>query len=157
MGLRLFRLSRHHNEEEDIVFKPQLTSLIDVMVILLVFLLKNFSLEGQLIRPEKSIDLPVSTQQKDVQKGLNIQVSRAYLFFEGDTLLALSDLDSDGDPGIASLDERIKTYLTETDDPPQKVLLQADAAVPFRQMKRVMYTCSRAGLKDFSILVEQEE
>jgi biopolymer transport protein ExbD len=46
------------------IIKPQLTSLIDVMTILLVFLLKSFSVEGNLISVSTDMNLAESTSRK---------------------------------------------------------------------------------------------
>jgi hypothetical protein len=50
------------NAEIDGTFRPQLTSLIDVMTILLVFLIKSFSVDGNLITPSDDLILPVPVQ-----------------------------------------------------------------------------------------------
>ena len=52
------------DEKENGSFRPQLTSLIDVMTILLVFLIKSFSVEGNLITPSADLVLPVSESKQ---------------------------------------------------------------------------------------------
>jgi biopolymer transport protein ExbD len=38
-----------------------------------------------------------------------------------------------------------------------KLLIQADKEVPFAIVKKVMYSCSKAGFDDFKVLVIQDE
>jgi biopolymer transport protein ExbD len=39
----------------------------------------------------------------------------------------------------------------------RQVMIQTDRELPFEIVKRVMYTCSKAGFDDYAILVIQEE
>ncbi|MBD3317747.1 MAG: hypothetical protein GF344_18320, partial [Chitinivibrionales bacterium] len=43
-----------------------------------------------------------------------------------------------------------------SDPPGREVMIQSDKEIEFEIVKRVMYTCSKAGYDDFTILVMQE-
>ena len=55
---------RKNSQTKVEVPKVQLTSLIDIMTILLVFLLKSYSAEGEIFTPSKGLVLPQSTAKK---------------------------------------------------------------------------------------------
>ena len=57
--------------------RPQLTSLVDLMVILLVFLLKSFSVEGQLVTPATDLQLPTSQVREVARPALSVEVTTA--------------------------------------------------------------------------------
>ncbi len=135
------------------VCKPQLTSLVDVMVILLVFLIKSFSVEGSLIPVPENVALPVSTSEVPVERVRNIEITHDGIvagekmlvthreYMEADSLLI--------EPLFRWLEEQ-ETAQNDT------VMLQSDRDIEFNIIKRVMYTCSRAGITDFKVLVIQD-
>src|SRR3954463_7483270 len=86
------------------IAKPQMTSLVDVLTVLVFFLLKNFSTEGDIITPAKNLELPFSSSKIKPENTLNIAISRKHIMAEG-TPVALVDeeLDRQGTdiPGLA--------------------------------------------------------
>ena len=60
-------------------FRPQLTSLVDVMAIILVFLIKTFSTEGNIITPSSDLELPVSTAIKQPTPRWSIEIARDFI------------------------------------------------------------------------------
>jgi biopolymer transport protein ExbD len=142
--------------------RPQLTSLVDLMVILLVFLLKSFSVEGQLVTPATDLQLPTSQVRQAARPALSVEVTTAGINVDGvrvaplptaanDSLViaplqrALVDLRPDG-PLTAAAD----------DDHARRVNVQCDQRVGFAVLKRVLATCNRAGYGDLSLLVLKE-
>ena len=53
----------------------QLTSMMDMFTILLVFLLKTYSTHGQLINPSQDLTLPTSNVLNPPEVGLDVTVS----------------------------------------------------------------------------------
>jgi len=149
----------HENGEPDAVFRPQLTSLVDVMTILLVFLIQSFSVEGTLVTPAPDLTLPVSTAIEPAKPKLAIEISQSYVL-SGGTIIAYTDAFKTSDSLlIPALYDYMIVQKTAYDDSKraQEVLIQSDREVAFNILKRVMYTCSRAGFVDFSVLVLKEE
>ena len=145
--------SQNEQNSSGAVFKPQLTSLVDVMVILLVFLIKSFSVEGSLIPVPESVALPLSTSETPVEQIRNIEVTNSGIVV-GEKMLVTHKEYTDADsllvkPLYGWLEEQ---ELTEND----RIMLQSDRDIEFNIIKRVMYTCSRAGITDFKVLVIQE-
>lgn len=150
----LSKMSRNHNEEEDAGFRPQLTSLIDVMTILLVFLLKNFSVEGELITPSKDLELPQSSIEKKAEPMFSVQISKNDLLVNGKPVVKVTSFAEADSLMIPDFYEAISSYVGSSKS--QSVMIEADRELPFNVIKRVMYTCSKAGMKDFSVLVVKE-
>ncbi|MFP4415891.1 MAG: ExbD/TolR family protein [Chitinivibrionales bacterium] len=139
-------------------FRPQLTSLIDVMTILLVFLIKSFSVEGNLITPSEDLLLPLSESSKTPSLRPSVEITQQVLIADGrvvDSVNAIAARDSLLIPNLAN-------WLSDIDGRPgpegmQEIMIQADRDLPFDIVKRVMFTCSKSGVKDFTVLVLQEE
>ena len=140
-------------------FRPQLTSLIDVMTILLVFLIKSFSVEGNIITPAKDLVLPVSTSEKPPRPRCSIEITRTALLCEGqhlETIAAIAASDSLLVPPLYSWMKLQRANVKDSLKAPE-VMIQCDREIEYAIVKKVMYTCSRAGFIDFSVLVLQEE
>ena len=60
--------ARRHARRSPREMSLQITSMIDIFTILLVFLLKSYSAEGHLISVAESISLPVSTAQQQIHR-----------------------------------------------------------------------------------------
>ena len=143
----------HSNDDNSMVCKPQLTSLIDVMTILLVFLMKSFSVEGNLITPSEDLQLPLSTSREIPVPVPTIEISLSAIMSEGELICATTLISEDDSLVLKPLSEwlspRKQTNM-------KKIMLQADQHIPFTVIKRVMFTCSKEGFDNFTILVQQE-
>jgi len=138
-------------------FRPQLTSLVDVMAIILVFLIKSFSTEGTIITPSSDLELPISTSMNKPMARWNVEISRTSVMSEG-TFIAFTGAYAKKD---SLLIPELLTWLKNTrrvrGDTTSQALIQCDKEVPYAIVKKVMYTCSKAKFTDFSVLVVQEE
>ncbi|MCU0609788.1 MAG: biopolymer transporter ExbD [Chitinispirillaceae bacterium] len=138
-------------------FKPQLTSLVDIMAIILVFLIKTFSTEGNIVTPSSDLELPISTSMKPPSPHWSIEIAKNFVLSEG-VAIASTDRYAKGD---SLLIPELFSWLTkkraERGDTSSQVLLQCDKEVRYAIVKKVMHTCSRAGFTDYSVLVLQEE
>ncbi|MBD3418811.1 MAG: hypothetical protein GF398_01715 [Chitinivibrionales bacterium] len=140
-------------------FRPQLTSLIDVMTILLVFLIKSFSVEGHLVTPSEDLELPLSTSKDRPKPAVTIEITRDAVVAEGE-VLAITDVFTKTDSLLIPQlhDWMLLQKSKETDiSSTREVLIQSDKDIEFSIIKRVMYTCSKAGFADFSVLVLEAE
>lgn len=154
--MKLKRLSEGANHKDgEGAFKPQLTSLIDVMTILLVFLIQNFSVEGNLITPSKDLTLPVSSVDTRPEMMVSVQISEEAVMVDGEKMADVQEFASTEEYLIPALFERMKIEKERSTEP--KVMIEADREMPFNIIKRVAFTCNKAGFSDFSVLVYQEE
>ncbi|MFH1761382.1 MAG: biopolymer transporter ExbD, partial [bacterium] len=115
--------------------KLQLTSLIDVMTILLVFLLKSFSSEGEIVTVSEGLLLPESSAKQKPRLALVIAISRNELIVEDKQICTLVEIEKQTEmiiPGLEdylvrrkSLTEAIAEYSSSTEFKGD-VVIQAD-------------------------------
>lgn len=141
------------------VAKPQLTSLIDVLTILLVFLLKSFSVEGQLVTAADDLILPESTSHERPIPTLNVEISAGVISVDGDAIVDTDQVRAGTDMLITELEERLGHVAAATGltGIRQDVTIQCDQRMDFAVVKKVMYTCSHANYADFALLVFEED
>src|SRR5580700_7385514 len=71
-------------------FKIQITSMVDMFVILLVFLLKSYSTSPVIISPKEGLRLPESTSPADPVDVLKMVVSTDGIFVEDKKVITLT-------------------------------------------------------------------
>lgn len=129
-----------------------LTSMIDMFTILLVFLLKSYSADGQLVTVSDQLILPKARMEKKVELKLEIQVNNHYIVVDGDPVVTVTaELLRSGN-SIPVLVTRLRDHMeysrltrgTLTEDD-MKINIQGDVGMPAILLQRVMASCSEAG------------
>lgn len=149
------------------VFVLQLTSMVDMFTIMIVFLLKSYSTSAVHITPHEGLRLPSSTSYTDPTDSLKIVVSKKGLFVDDTQIVSLEndqfkkqDLDpNDSDfikPFYEALDReatKVKSLAKQNEavEFEGKVILQADSSLPYSLLRKVMYTSSLAGFADMRL------
>lgn len=151
-------------------FKIQITSMVDMFVILLVFLLKSYSTSPIQVNPNKDLTLPTSSSSTNpVADALKLVVSEKGIFVEDKKVVDLnggelkaSDADSQDPLFIRALydelDQQAKKSknIAQVNDTVQfdgKIMMQADRALPYDLLQKIMYTSSLAGYADLKLAV----
>ena len=136
-----------------------LTSLVDVMTIIVIFLLMNFSANGEVLYMSKDIKLPDAYHGAELDRAPVVSVSADAVTFDGRMLLNTGDLlkgDSLNVPELedALRDERRRYEAIHQNDPDHPfrglVNVQADRLIPFKVMKRVMFACNQSGFANIN-------
>ncbi len=130
----------------------QLTSMIDMFTILVVFLLQSFSAEGQIVNLSEAMTLPKSIAETPIELKLEIQVNNRVIVVDGDPIVAVdSDLLSAGN-SIPALVTRLREHMEYTRrlrgtlvEEDMRINIQGDIAIPAILLQRVMASCSEAG------------
>ena len=165
MAKRASRFSRRGKKNQ--VFDIDITSLLDILTILLVFLLQSYNSSGVVINVPKEIELPRSASETLNNFGVNIQVSKTQIWVD-DAEVVNTDTPNDqlfdeGGRRIVPLyNELVK--IKETIKQSEKLSPQAkkfsgianlvvDKSLKYSYLKRVMYTCAAAGFKEFKFVV----
>jgi len=159
------KVAKTRNEGVKVV-KMQITSLVDMMTVLVVFLLKSFSAEGDIVTPSAGLTLPSSTAKKKPELAFRLSITQNNLLVEGQPILSLEQM-MKGDqiivPELAQiLDERRKSteHIAQNSTNISfkgEVLIEADRKIQFKALQRIMYTCGQAGFSNFSLLVLKKE
>ena len=149
----------HKGLEKGTVFRPQLTSLVDIMVILLFFLIQSFSIEGNLVTASTDLELPQSSAKKLPKPFCSVYITQNNVLVDDIVVTTNDKIAASADFLIPDLFKIMKVQKTKNRDSLTigKLLVQADKETPFAIVKKVMYTCSKAGFDDFKVLVVQEE
>jgi biopolymer transport protein ExbD len=162
------RYSRLRNrKKKNPVFDIDITSLLDILTILLVFLLQSYNSSGVVINVPKGIELPRSDSESLNSFGVNIQVSATNIWVDDEEIVrsdALPDqvYDHGGRRIIPLYDELVK--LKEKFKQVEKSVpgankfsgvanLVVDKSLKYSYIKKVMYTCAEAGFKEFKFVV----
>jgi biopolymer transport protein ExbD len=129
--------------------------MVDMMTMLVIFLLQQFSATGEVLYMQKDIKLPDARHGQMIEQAPTVAISAEQVVVAGQKVANVSDLETDaGYLNIPALEERLREDRKRWDfihqsDPNRKwdgiVNIQADQKVPFRIVKRVMYSCGVAG------------
>lgn len=137
-----------------------LTSMIDMFTILLVFLLKSYSADGQMVTVSDQLVLPKAEIEQKIELKLEIQVNNSVIIVDGDPVVTVTpELLSSGN-SIPVLVTRLRDHLeysrqsrgTLTEDD-MKVNIQGDVGMPAILLQRVMASCSEAGYSGQNLAV----
>lgn len=144
----------------------QITSMIDVFTILLVFLLKSYSADGHLVSIAKAIRLPVSTSEQVIHPAVNVAFNGEAVFLEGGLLIDdITPYAASDEMLIQPLYEALQGLATRSKEIAARnpavvftgeIVLQGDREIPFRLLKKVIYTAGQAEYVNQSLAVFQE-
>jgi biopolymer transport protein ExbD len=154
-----------------------ITSMMDMMTIILVFLLKSFSTEDIGVKPSDDLQLPLSSSEKMPKLAVNVVVSKRQILVDGEVVVSLgTKLDEQTNQEvpavpeeevrgqmISSLYERLLEKAEtakdlgaragEEHDFKGQLLLQCDKTLPFDVIRKVMYTAGQAQFGEFRFVV----
>jgi len=136
-----------------------LVSLIDVFTILIFFLMSNVGVET--ISSTRAVQLPESMSQKAPKETVMIVVTATEIVVGDKVAASVADaLRVDGDliqPLKAMLDVEAsrEVILKENESDSKRVTIMGDKDIPYRLLRKVMFTAARAGFTDVSFAVRQ--
>jgi biopolymer transport protein ExbD len=141
-----------------------LTSMVDMLTILVVFLLQTFSASGELLTVSKNITLPEAINYRDLEQAPIIAISRDTVTLNGDPKADAQELTKADTidwkipqlhDDLVILKNNFKLLHPNPDDWKGLVIVQADKQVDFKVIKKVMYTCAVAGYSNVNFAVTQ--
>lgn len=165
MHVQLIRKKKHRGSRS-VIPTLNLTSLVDIFTIVLLFLLKNYSMESDTLVPNPKLKLPVSTAREAPVMKLVVQISTDNIIVDGVNTVKVTDaLKTEGPlikPLLDELNKNVqKTEFIATNNPGIKftgeVMIQGDKRIPFILLEKVMFTCGQAGYGNISLAVISRE
>lgn len=141
--------------------KLRLTSMMDILVVLLLFLLKSFVVEGETVTPPPGVKLPESTSRELPRESVQVAIHDGGISVGGRFVTPVAELDND-DLYIATLGEELVRVRAQMDDLAVRqggesasptATVQGDRSLEYRVLQRVMFTLSQAGFEDISLAV----
>lgn len=156
------RRQRYQPLKRSSTFGLNITSMTDMFTILLVFLLQTYGSNEVQIEPIQGLRLPSSLSEKNPVESVKIAVSREVLKYEDKKIADIrnnefesKDIDPKDPNFIVPLFNALNE-LAKTSDKQfvkdGKILLQADADLPYTTLRKVMYTASMAGFPHLKLV-----
>lgn len=153
------------------VIDVDMTSLLDILTILLAFLIHNFDATRALINVPDGIALPHSKSSSLNTSGVNIQVSVDKIFVDDKEVLNSEMMpdkiyDQDGRRIVSLYNElvAVKERIKQTEKASPDAVkfsgianLVLDKTLKYSYVRRIMYTCAEAGFKEYKFVVRKLE
>lgn len=148
-------------------FVLQLTAMVDMFTILIVFLLKSFSTSSVTITPHKDLKLPNSTAYVQPIEALKLVVAMDGIYVDDKKVVEVVDgridksqLDANDSEFVRTLYDELNKQADKSKDIAGqnedvefegKIIMQADSRLDYGELKKVMYTASLAGFADMKL------
>jgi len=141
-----------------------ITPLVDMFVIIVLFLIANFSATGEVLMMTKDIQLPEAVNVKEVEMHPVVMVSNDQVSISGTIVGRTEDLVKDEYLNIPALEEKLRDMKKQFEDLHSMaggednafkgdVNIQAHKEVEFKIIKRVMFSCATAGYNNINFAV----
>ena len=138
-----------------------LISMMDILTVLLLFLLKSYVAEGEVMTPAPGVRLPASTAQQAPQASLIIAIHGDAIRIGNERVASVAEAVASDSPEIESLGVRLKAMraaaagdtVAAAGADPRLVTIQGDRDIEYRVLRKVMLTLSRNGYGNVSLAV----
>ena len=140
-----------------------ITPMVDMFVIIVLFLIANFSATGEVLMMTKEITLPEAVNVKEVEMVPVVMVSRDQVLVSGTVIGRVDDLSRDDYLNIPALEEKLRVMKKQYEDLHSlakdtggfkgDVNIQGDKEVPYKIMKRILFSCNTAGYNNLNFAV----
>jgi len=141
----------------------RLTSMMDILTVLLLFLLKSFVAEGEVITPAPGVSLPESTSETTPESSVVVAILDDRIMLDGRVVAEVAAATRGEDLLIPALAEQLdqsrlqgQAIAERRGDAASyapKLAIQGDRDIPFNVLQRVMYTCNHSGYGDIALVV----
>lgn len=136
------------------------TPLVDMFVILVLFLIANFSATGEILSQSKDIQLPEAANTDELKLAPVVMVSQSEVIVSGASIGRVEDLSREDYMNIPVLEEKLRDMKKQFEDLHNAandqgsftgdVNIQADKQVQFRIIKKVLFSCAAAGYQNIA-------
>ena len=140
-----------------------ITPLVDMFVILVLFLIANFSATGEILQMSKDIVLPSATHVQELEISPVVTITHEDVLCDGTVIGRIADLTRDDYLNIQGLEDKLRDMKRKFEDLRSaanlneefkgNVNIQADKETKFNIIKRVMFSCASAGYGNINFAV----
>lgn len=154
--------SRGKRQKKEKVSELDITSLLDVLVILLVFLLKNYSATGDLANVPKGVTLPKSESMTINNPGVVVQASKTQIWIDDEEIKA-DDMNRKMTLLYNSLVkkrqtvENVKKSVKNAVKFSGKVNLVLDKEIKYNYLRSILKVAADAGYETYQFIVSGQE
>lgn len=138
-----------------------LTSLMDIFIVLVLYLLVNQS-DGVNIEPPARVVLPDSGVDTMPRPSIMVVLSEQDVKIQGESVVSMGEVKASNQPEIEPIRQAIVRIKTEAEKKKDQagvateVTIVADRGVPYKVLKKVMLSSSNAGYGKISFAVNQK-
>jgi len=164
--------------KRDVVAVLQLTAMVDMFTVLVVFLLQNYAVTNQILPISEKIDLPQAQVVKTLKPSHVVILSEGIVTLNENVLGPLKNQTSNEQWVFPPLKQKMEELLVKAQtgssnfllaqlkriqqdiedenlvkEAPFRVTIQADEKTQFIDVKKIMYTLTVAGVKEMNFAV----
>ncbi len=138
----------------------QITSMADIFVIILVFLLKSYSVEGLPYQPTVALNPPAAKGRVEKSDALKVEIAKSAVVLGGKSVSAMDafkfgkkDIDADG--ASSTLRRALASARSRAAAGPKgaKLIVVADEGAPYETIKAVLASAASEGYLDIQLAV----
>jgi biopolymer transport protein ExbD len=142
-----------------------LTSMMDILTVLLIFILKSYVAGGDITIPPPGLQLPKSTVEHPMGASVVVAIDHNDILVGTERVASASDAAASREMVIEPLAERLRQARVQMDDlekrtgakpKPHVVTIQGDRNIEFKLLQKVMYTVNQSGFSDIALAVLQK-
>lgn len=148
-----------------------ITSMMDMFTIILVFLIKSFSSEGSLLTNADNLILPNSvSKKKPTEINLQVAVTNDMVLVDNQPIVPTDDIKKipfdNPDPSSPKLEERLRACYAQEEEMVRlgainevqgKVVIQVDKNIEFDVLFKIMNTCGKVGYNNMNFAVMERD
>ncbi len=158
--LASMKMFSHASGYKTVYADLNVTPLVDMFVILVLFLVANFSATGEILSMSNDVQLPVAANTQELIPAPVIVISKQEVLVSGFLLGRIDDLTRDAYLNIPTLEEKLREMRMQYENLHAaandlsafkgNVNIQGDKNAKFSILKRVMFSCAAAGYSTIS-------
>ena len=143
---------RQSKRKKRAIMDLDITSLLDILVILLVFLLKSFNSSDLVVDMNEKIELPKSSVRRYGSHAIQIQVTKQGRVWMNNKELGIIDSTTEE---ISFLKTELEQAKEDSDKKNGKTInIVMDESIPYSMMSQIMHTAALSGFPKFKFIVQ---
>ncbi len=180
------RKGKAKGQKRSAVAVLQLTAMVDMFTVLVVFLLQNYATTNQILPLPEAVELPQAKTVKELKPSNVVVLTDQDVQLNSTKVATFTDVKEAEDWLIVNLEKELKKLIEEGEknkqelrnqiqnavtearegeraedeiDEFRKITIQADSKVDFLTVKKIMYTVTEAGVYEinFAVMKKPEE
>lgn len=168
-GKKAIRSYARKLDEPEVIKDLNITPMMDMMTIILVFLLKSFASSTSNLTFDSNLQPPKSTSLLKPKQAVSVVVTKKVILIEGDAIAPINlgkvdpTVKRDGENGyyITPLVEILEKYAKREKKVAEltgqkfdaQLMVVADKTTPYRLLTEIIYSCGQAGYANYRLLI----
>ena len=168
-GKRAVRAFARKLAEPEEITSLNITPMMDMMTIILVFLLKTFTSSALLVNQDQNMMLPSSISRLNAKQAIAVTVTKRVVLVDGEPVAPINSgkidpaLKRDGDNGyyisplveilnrVARKEKKVAEMTGQKFD--GELTIIADRNTPYRLLTEILYSCGQAEYANYRLLI----